>query len=581
PNPNRPIAPQRRGAIGAFGSGCDRSFYSAAVSGPAQVHPSAEIEPGAAVGDGTRVWRHAHIRAGAVVGDDCTIAARVFVDAGVRIGNGVKIQDNVSVFAGVEIDDDVLIGPSAVFTNDRHPRATGDWEISHTRVGRGASIGANATLVCGIAVGEGALVAAGAVVTRDVEPYELVAGNPARRLGWVCECGRTLAHTEGPHPSVWECRHCGRSSPSGTGGISLHAVDLGPTAERLVREVIRSGQVAAGPMVERFEREWATEIGVDHAVSVTSGTSALLLALRACGVGPGDEVVTTPLTFAATLSAVVEVGAVVRFADVDEHGTMAPESLEAIISERTRAVVPVHLYGLPADMPAITALAVSHGTHVIEDAAQAAGATVAGRKAGSFGVGCFSFYATKNLTTGEGGMVTTDDPAQAERLRMLRNHGRGPGGDHVVVGQNYRMTDLQAALGVAQRRELRERNERRRQNAALLNEGLAGIRGLLLPIEPPGRTSSYSLYTIRVTEGAALSRDGLADALQSVGIESAVYYRRLVYEEPAFRDNPGVTADRVPMATALTTQVLSLPVHPGLSSGDIRRIVASVREALR
>lgn len=176
------------------------------------VHETAEIERTVTIGGGTRVWRNAHLREGAVIGDGCTIGANVFVDAGVRIGDRVKIQNNVSVYAGVLIEDEVLVGPSAVFTNDRFPRATGDWEPVSTRVRRRASIGANATLVCGVEIGEGAMIGAGGVVTRDVEDQELVAGNPARRMGWVCTCGRVLAHTTGPHPSPWTCASCGRSS---------------------------------------------------------------------------------------------------------------------------------------------------------------------------------------------------------------------------------------------------------------------------------------------------------------------------------------------------------------------------------
>lgn len=177
------------------------------------VHETAIVEADVEIGAGTMIWHHSHIRTGATVGERCVIGKNVFVDAGVGIGTGVKIQNNVSVYRGVHLDDEVFVGPSAVFTNDRFPRAASpDWEVVDTWVRRGASIGANATLVCGIEVGEGALVAAGAVVTRDVDPYELVAGNPARRRGWVCACGRTLVHTDGPYPEVWRCPHCGRSS---------------------------------------------------------------------------------------------------------------------------------------------------------------------------------------------------------------------------------------------------------------------------------------------------------------------------------------------------------------------------------
>jgi UDP-2-acetamido-3-amino-2,3-dideoxy-glucuronate N-acetyltransferase len=175
------------------------------------VHATADIEAGARIGAGTRVWRNAHVREGAAIGRGCTIGANVLIDTGVTIGDGSKIQNNVSVYAGVEIDDEVLVGPSAVFTNDRYPRATGDWELVPTRVRRGASIGGNATVVCGVEIGERAMVGAGAVVTRDVEPHELVAGNPARRLGWLCDCGHVVARTTGPRPSQWRCASCGRT----------------------------------------------------------------------------------------------------------------------------------------------------------------------------------------------------------------------------------------------------------------------------------------------------------------------------------------------------------------------------------
>lgn len=177
------------------------------ASGP-YVHDTAIVESHALVGAGTRVWHHAHVRERASIGRDCTIGKNAFVDAGVVIGDGVKIQNNVSVYDGVRIEDEVFVGPSAVFTNDRFPRATGEWERVETIVRRGASIGANATVVCGVEIGTYATAAAGAVVTRDLAPHELVAGNPARRLGWVCRCGRVLARTDGAFPPS-TCRHCG------------------------------------------------------------------------------------------------------------------------------------------------------------------------------------------------------------------------------------------------------------------------------------------------------------------------------------------------------------------------------------
>lgn len=545
------------------------------------IHPSAEIEPGARIGAGTKIWRHAHVREGAIVGQGCTIAARVFVDSGVRIGHGVKIQDNVSVYTGVEIDDDVLVGPGAVFTNDLYPRASGEWRVTPTRVRRGASIGANATIVCGIEIGEGALVGAGAVVTHDVAPFELVGGNPARRLGWVCACGRVLVRTRGPYPSTWTCAHCSRASGEGEPSpVRLHQVELAPGAEKLVLDVLRSGHLAQGPMVERFEQAWAERVGVRHGVAVSSGTSALLLALQGCGVGPGDEVVTTAMTFVATLNAILATGAEARIVDIGEDGTLDPDQLDGALSDRTRAVLPVHLYGFPADMPRIAEAAAERDLAVLEDAAQAAGARIGDVPVGSYGVGCFSFYATKNLTTAEGGMITTDDAEMARRLRMLRDHGRDPEGNHVVTALNHRMTDVQAALGLADLETLDERNERRRQNAALLTDGLADVPGVE-PLHPrPGCTATYSLYPVRVTDGARLGRDALADYLAQHGVESGVYYGRMVHDHAAFRGRTDVHAGPVARARALADEVLSLPVHPSLAEANLARIVDLVRAAL-
>ena len=177
------------------------------IDADAIVHDSAELEPGVVVGSGTRIWRRAHIRAGAVVGRDCNIGANVFIDARVQVGDRVKVQNNVSVYEGVLLDDESFVGPAAVFTNDRNPRATGDWTLTPTRVGRGASVGANATVVCGVELGEHCLVAAGAVVTRSVLPHQLVVGNPARPAGWVCRCGEVVSR-EASRPAELECGRC-------------------------------------------------------------------------------------------------------------------------------------------------------------------------------------------------------------------------------------------------------------------------------------------------------------------------------------------------------------------------------------
>ena len=360
--------------------------------------------------------------------------------------------------------------------------------------------------------------------------------------------------------------------------IPISAVVLGDDEEQLVIEVLRSGQLAQGPMVARLEKEFAAYCGTRHAVAVANGTLALVAALRVLGVGPGDEVVTSAFTFVATLNAILECGARARFADIDP-GTfnVDPQSLAEVCTDRTRVVMPVHLYGQPADMAAVSTIAERHGAAIVEDAAQAHGAAIDGRPVGGAGVGTFSFYATKNITTGEGGMVTTDDDDVADRLRLLRNHGMRARYQYESVGTNYRLTDVQAAIALPQLARLDATIEQRQANAARLSAGLAGIAGLVTPVGHTGYRHVFHQYTIRVTDDAALDRDALAAQLASRGVQSGIYYPRVVFDYDCYREHPNVVASDVPRARATASQVLSLPVHPGLSDADLDRVVEAVR----
>jgi perosamine synthetase len=365
--------------------------------------------------------------------------------------------------------------------------------------------------------------------------------------------------------------------------IRLSQVQLDGEAEALVLDVLRSGHLAQGPMVARFEAAFAPLAGTEHAVAVSSGTTALVTALEALGVGPGDEVAVPPFTFVASLNAILERGATARLVDIGpEDLTVDVTALAAAAAEtaRLRAVMPVHLYGQPADMVAVEALARTYGLDVVEDAAQAHGASVDGRAVGSFGVGCFSFYATKNLTTGEGGMVTTDDPVLAERLRALRNQGMRQRYEYLMPGHNHRMTDLQAALGVAELGKLAARTELRRANAAWLSEHLAGIEGLTPPVEVAGRVHVYHQYTVRVGRGARLDRDTLAKELAARGIETGVHYPRPVHHHDCFRGHPHVVAGPVPESERAAREVLSLPVHPWLTEDELDRIATTLHDLL-
>jgi len=364
--------------------------------------------------------------------------------------------------------------------------------------------------------------------------------------------------------------------------IRLTEVHLDAGAEDLVLGVLRSGHLAQGPMVESFEQQFAKIAGSTHGVAMSSGTTALAASFQALGLGPGDEVVTTPFTFVATLNAIIGVGATVRLVDIDPLDfTIDPDHVAAAVTARTRAIVPVHLYGYPADMGRLARIAGDAGVVLVEDAAQAHGARVDGRPVGSWGAGVFSFYATKNMTTGEGGMVTTDDDALADRLRLLRNQGMRARYQYEMVGTNYRMTDIQAAIGLSQLPFLDEWTERRRANAAALTEALADVEGLDLPREAGGRQHVYHQYTIRVRDDASLDRDGLAAALHDAGVESGIYYPRMAHDYECFRVHPLVQPGSVPNAAQAARQVLSLPVHQWLGPEDVAQVGKAVRSALQ
>jgi perosamine synthetase len=360
---------------------------------------------------------------------------------------------------------------------------------------------------------------------------------------------------------------------------AISVVSIPLRAHYLVAEVLASGQLAQGPMVDRLERLVAGICQVECAVAVSSGTASLEAALHVLDVGPGDEVITSPFTFAATVNAIVGCGATAVFADIDlDRFTVNPEAVAAGIGSATGVLLPVHLYGHPADMTALNRLAVRHRLHVVEDAAQALGALVDGRAVGSFGVGSFSFYATKNVTTGEGGAVTTNDVDLAERLRCFRNQGMRTRYEYVEPGRNLRMTDLAAAVGVPQLETIAEINANRAFNATYLSDGLDGLEGLVVPTVASGCTHVWHQYTVRVTSDAPVGRDVLANRLAAAGVGSGVYYPKVVFDYDCFRDHPQVRRADVPNARQAAGEVLSLPVHPGLDVSDLNLIVDTVRE---
>ncbi|HSP55776.1 MAG TPA: DegT/DnrJ/EryC1/StrS family aminotransferase [Dehalococcoidia bacterium] len=355
------------------------------------------------------------------------------------------------------------------------------------------------------------------------------------------------------------------SSPS---PVPLVRPIIGRAEITAVNRVLRSGQIAQGACVAQFEAEFAAMCGVHEAIAVNSGTAALFIALLAHGIGPGDEVITSPFTFAATANAVLMTGATPVFADIRETDfNIDPDQIPARITPRTKAIIPVHLYGHPADMTRISEIAQERGVTVIEDACQAHGAEWQGRRVGSFGTGCFSFYPTKNITTGEGGMVTTNDPQIAQRLHRLRSHGADRAYYHTELGYNFRMTDISAAIGLAQLGRLDTFTRKRRANARYYGAHLTGV---IIPVELDGARHVYHQYTVRVPEG----RDLLQAKLAEQGIGSAVYYPVPLHHQPFYRELG--YADSLPVAEAMARQVLSLPIWPGLTVSQRERVARAV-----
>jgi perosamine synthetase len=343
--------------------------------------------------------------------------------------------------------------------------------------------------------------------------------------------------------------------------------EVGAEERAAVDRVMQSGMLAQGPEVAAFEQDFSELVGGLHSVAVNSGTSALHMAFLAAGVGPGDEVIVPSFSFAATANAVALTGATPVFADIElDTFNLDPGTIEAAITPRTKAIMPVHLYGHPAAMGAITAIAEKHGLLLFEDAAQAVAASLDGTPVGAFGLAAsFSFYPTKNMTSGEGGMVTTPSAELARAVRVLRNQGMERRYENEVVGFNTRMTDIHAAIGRVQLTRLAGWTEARQRHAAFFNENL---RGVITPPTAPGAVHVWHQYTVRIVDH---DRDAFAESLAARGIGSGVYYPTPIHRLPSFR----LDLD-LPATEAAASQVLSLPVYPSLTEDEVADIVEAV-----
>ena len=356
--------------------------------------------------------------------------------------------------------------------------------------------------------------------------------------------------------------------------IPIARPDLGPEEIAAVTEVLSSGMIAQGRKVAELEEQWAEFVGVRHAIAMANGTLALMSIFSGIGLEPGDEVITVSHTFAATANAILSTGATPVFVDIEPDTYLIDaKRIEAAITPRTRAICPVHLFGLVADMDMIQAIADRHGLAVIEDACQAHGATFRGRKAGSFGHGAFSLYATKNMTTAEGGFVTTNDDKLADWLRLYRNQGMRSRYQFEMLGYNFRLTDLAAAVGLAQFAKL-ERNSARRQAIAARYDEAFGELPIRLPITPDGRTHVFHQYTIEVGE----ARDAIVADLRAAGVGADIYYPIPVHRQ-AYIMERGLYAD-LPVTDNAAARTLALPMFPGLTDAEQGQVIDATRASV-
>lgn len=360
---------------------------------------------------------------------------------------------------------------------------------------------------------------------------------------------------------------------------------IGREEEKAVIEVLKSKSLSQGVKVREFEENFASYIGVDHAIATSSGTTALHLALLSCGIKRGDEVITTPFSFIATANSILYCNAKPGFADVDyESFNIDPERIKESITSKTKALLIVHLYGMPCDMKEILGICEDYNLMLIEDACQAHGAMYENKKAGSFGnAACFSFYPTKNMTTGEGGMIVTSDEKIAEKAKLLRQHGAKQSYEHEILGYNFRLTDIAAAIGIEQLKKLDEMNEKRFKNAMLLTKKLRNLENkklVELPKIKTNRNHVFHQYTIKIKAGkeAKETRDKIIKELDKKGIEARVYYPKPIHRQKIYERilrKKSINAE-LKVAEKLANEVLSLPVHACLDREEIEYIAESL-----
>lgn len=362
--------------------------------------------------------------------------------------------------------------------------------------------------------------------------------------------------------------------------INISVIKVDNEEKRAIEKVLESGMIVQGQKVAEFEEKFAKFCGSKYAVAVNSGTAALHCACYALGISQGDEVITSPFTFVASANCVLMSGGKVVFADINEETyNISPLEIKKKINSKTKAIIPIDLYGQPYDYEEVKKIADKYGLKIIEDACQAVGAKYHEKKAGTLGdIGCFSFYATKNLMTGEGGMLVTNNEEFAKKAKMFRSHGQEEGKKYQYydLGYNYRMTDMIAALGIEQLKKVIKLNSVRIQNAQYLLEGLSGIKGLVLPKVKIGNAHVFHQFTIRIMNGFRFTRDELYEYLAKKGIHCGIYYPQPIHLSPHFQKY-GHKKGECSIAEKLSGEVISLPIHPYLTKSDLDYMIKVIK----
>ena len=560
------------------------------------LHESSYVDEPCEIGAGTKIWHFSHIMKNSKIGEKCNIGQNVVISPDVILGKNVKIQNNVSVYTGVICEDDVFLGPSMVFTNVTNPRShvIRKDEYKRTLVKIGASIGANAVIICGNDIGKYSFVGAGAVVTKNVPDYALVVGNPGRVAGWMCACGIRLSFNEG---ETAICKTCGKEyimknenkierKKKSKNVTEVPLLDLKAQystirheIEPVIKDVVESQYFILGPKTKELEEKVAKYSNCKHAIGVSSGTDALLIALMTIDIKPDDEIITTPYSFFATAGVIARLGANPVFVDIDDETyNIDPLKIESKVTDRTKAIIPVHLYGQMADMDPIMEIANKHNIYVIEDAAQAIGSEYKdGRSAGSIGhIGCFSFFPSKNLGGfGDAGMVVTNNAELSDKLLKLRVHGGSPKYYHKIIGGNFRIDALQAAILSVKMNHLDDWTNRRQENAKeyeemIRNKGLD--QKIQIPTQLKGYRHIFNQFILRVPK-----RDELVKFLKDNKIGCEIYYPVPLHNQECFRYLNYKDGD-FPIAEQAAQETIAIPIYPELSFEQQQFVIDKIEE---